>query len=93
MPKQLCSALLSMQMFGNMICRHREEWLGHIEMMTALSAFYNSMKRGQDKRFLSQLACFIDCFFVFTSFVSMKNRQGVVIVVVWYMYVAQDCYV
>jgi len=48
MPKQLCSALLSMQMFGNMICRHREEWLGHIEMMTALSAFYNSMKRGQD---------------------------------------------
>jgi len=44
-----------------MVCRHREEWLGHIEMMTALSAFYNWMKRGKDKGFLSQLACFIDC--------------------------------
>ena len=50
-----------MQMLGNMVCRHREEWLGHIEMMTALSAFYNWMKRGKDKGFLSQLACFIDC--------------------------------
>ena len=37
---------------GNMTCRHTEEWLGHIVMM---------MKRGEDKRFLSQLACFIDC--------------------------------
>ena len=50
---------LSMQMLGNMICRHGEEWLGDIEMMAVLSAFYNWMKRGQDKRFLSQIACFI----------------------------------
>jgi hypothetical protein len=31
--------------------------LGDTEMMIALSAFHNWMKRGQDKRFLSQLAC------------------------------------
>ena len=57
---------------GNMICRHREEWLGHIEMMTALSVFYNWMKRGKDKRFLSQLACFIDC----VPWISLSQNMG-----------------
>ena len=63
-----------MQRLGNMICGHREEWLGDIEMLTALSAFYNWMKRGQDKRFLSQLACFIDCFCI--VYKSLKNIKG-----------------